>query len=155
MNPIYDTFRQMLEQVAGQAFAAAGFALQKNPLHHMRGLFRYRKAQTDGWAIYIEWQALAYESGGPSRFRVILLRSKGADARSASHSASDPAQVEIALSRLIWDSFDIRQYDTPDHWWLFRNPTEMAYAIAEAGKLVFGFGVPWLEGKLQPGKSTD
>jgi hypothetical protein len=141
-----EAFGAMLEHVAGQAFAAAGYMLQPNPMHHMRGLFRYHKPLTEGITAYVEFQMLAYADGS-SRFRVMLMRSAGADARTP---GADPARVEKSLSRLIWEDFGVRQYDAPEHWWSFRTPEALGHAIAEAGRLIFGFGIPWLEGTLTP-----
>jgi len=90
---------------------------------------------------------LYYTVGGPSRFRVNLLRNMGADARSPSQYAE---KVDTTLGKLLWEDFGVRQLSGPDHWWLFNNPTELGYAVAEAGKLLFGFGLPWLEGMLRP-----
>ncbi len=137
----------MLERVAGQALAAAGYALQTNAMHHMRGLFRYRKDLPDGASTYVEFQLLYYQGGGPSRFRVNLLRNTGADAR-----ASREGRIETTLSRLLWDDFGVQQLSGPDHWWLFASGNELGHAIAEAGRLVFAFGIPWLEGSLKPGE---
>lgn len=146
-SPLYETFKATLAQVAGGAFAAAGYALEDAPMHHMRGLFRYRRqpaGQDEGW--YIEFQVLNYgpTGGGPSRFRVGLLRGTADDPRA-------PGGMEVTLARLVWDRFGVRGMGLsgPEHWWAFGNDTQMAYAIAEAGKLLFAFGVPWLEGTLE------
>jgi hypothetical protein len=141
-------FGQMIEHVAGQALAAAGYVLQDNLTHQSRGLFRYRKPLADEVSAYVEFQLLHYTVGGPSRFRVNLLRNTGLDARSESKYAD---RIDTTLSKLVWDNFEVRQLSGPDHWWVFNNPTEMAYALVEAGKLLFGFGIPWLEGTLEPG----
>lgn len=137
-------FQQMLETVTGQAFAAAGYTLQDNALHQSRGLFRYAKALPGGMTAYIEFQLLHYQQGGPSRFRVNLLRSAGADAR----AGSADSKTETTLARLLWDAFGVEQLGSPDHWWLFRNTYELGHSIAEAGKFMFAFAVPWLEGEL-------
>jgi hypothetical protein len=139
-------FGQMVETVAGQAFATAGYKLQDNPIHQMRGLFRYRKALDDGLSAYIEFQLLYYQ-GGRSRFHVNLLRNTGVDARA---NPNDPASIDVSLATLLWEDFGVRQLSSADHWWQFSSPQELGHAIAEAGKLVFGFGIPWLEGTLTP-----
>lgn len=139
MHPaqIYQLFGQILERVAGGALAAAGYALQPNPIHHARGLFRYQKNLAEGVTASVEFQALAYQSG-PSRFRINLVRAgEGAHTR-----------TEIPLSRLLWDGFGVEQPGGPDHWWAFASPAQMGQAIAGAGKLLFAFGIPWLEGAL-------
>src|SRR5258708_16300155 len=107
-------FGKVLETVAGQAFHASGFALQNNPTHQSRGLFRYRKSLTNGVSAYIEFQLLYYQGGGLSRFRVNLLRNTGSDARSESQY---PQRVDTTLGKLLWDDFGVRQLDGPDHWW--------------------------------------
>ncbi len=140
-------FGQALQTVAGQALAAAGYALQDNPMHQARGLFRYRKALADGVSIYVEFQLLHYAAGGPSRFRINLLRNTGADARSPGQYAG---KIDTTLGRLLWEDFGVRQLSGPEHWWSFNHPVELGHAIAEAGKLLFGFGIPWLEGTLRP-----
>lgn len=145
-TPGYD-FGAMIERVAGQALAAAGYTLQDNPTHQSRGLYRYRKALPGGVSAYVEFQHLHYVVGGPSRFRVNLLRNDAADARAASQYSG---RVDTTLTRLLWNDFDVQQLGSPDHWWVFRSPQELAYAIADAGKLLFGFGIPWLEGTLSP-----
>lgn len=143
-------FGSVLQQVAGSAFEAAGYELQANPTHQARGLFRFRKSAPEGLGMYVEFQMLLY-GDAPSRFRVTLLRNKGADAR----DPQDPNRMEVSLSRLIWDQFGVRQLDAPDYWWTFVNLHEMAHAVAHAGRLLFGFGVPWLEGKLSPTEPSD
>lgn len=87
-----------------------------------------------------------YQGGGPSRFRVNLLRNTGPDARSPSQYAG---RVDTTLGKLLWDDFGVRQLSGPDHWWSFTTPNQLAHALVKAGKLLFGFGIPWLEGTLQ------
>jgi len=145
-------FGNVLQTVAGQALTAAGYQLQDNAMHQSRGLFRYRKTREDGVSLYIEFQMLYYQGGGPSRFRVNLLRNTGADARSPSQYVD---RIDTTLGKLVWDDFGVRQLSGPDHWWTFNSPYELGFAIAEAGKLLFGFGIPWLEGTLQPDDSAD
>jgi hypothetical protein len=135
----------MVARVVGQAFTALGYTLQTNPTHQARGLFRYAKALDDEISTYVEFQVLYYQSGVPSRFRINLLRNTGSDARSPSDYSE---KIDTALAKLIWDGFGVRQLTGPAHWWTFRDPNELAYAVAEAGKLLIGFGIPWLEGKL-------
>src|SRR5258707_152708 len=146
-------FGQILETVAGQAFQAAGYTLQSNPMHQSRGLFRYRKllSNADNLSVYIEWQLLYYQ-GGPSRFRVNLLRGTGPDARSAGESGEG---IETTLTKLVWEGFGVRQLTGPDHWWSFDGPNPLGQTIAQATRLVFGFGIPWLEGTLPTTTDTD
>src|SRR5450432_649349 len=146
-------FGQVLDTVAGQAFQAAGYTLQPNPMHQSRGLFRYRKPllAVDSLNVYIEWQLLFYQ-GGPSRFRINLLRSTGPDARVGGDSG---AAVETTLTKLVWEGFGVRQLSSPDHWWSFDSPNALGQAIAQAARLVFGFGIPWLEGTLPTTTDAD
>jgi hypothetical protein len=138
----------MVDRVVGQALTALGYTLQSNPTHQARGLFRYSKAFESGVSTYVEFQALHYQGGGLSRFRVNLLRNMGMDARAVSDYGE---KVDTTLAKLVWADFSVRQLTGPDHWWTFRDPNELGYAIAEAGKLLIGFGIPWLEGEF----STD
>jgi hypothetical protein len=152
-NMVFDStaqqeqFGQIVQKYAGSAFEATGYTLQDNPLHHMRGLFRFRKTLEDGVSAYVEFQLLVYPNG-ISRFRVNLLRNRGADARTTDPTYTD--RVDTTLSRLLWDVFGVQQLSGADHWWLFNNPTELAYAVVEAGKFALAFAVPWLEGTLRP-----
>ncbi|MBX3084789.1 MAG: hypothetical protein KF716_24355 [Anaerolineae bacterium] len=139
-------FGNLVATVLGSALTASGYTLQENPTHQSRGLFRYAKPLWDGITAYAEFQLLYYQ-GAPSRFRVNLLRNKGADARVQSTYAD---KVEITLSRLLWDVFHVEQLDTPDHWWTFGNQQQLGAGLIEAGKLLIGFGLPWLEGTLKP-----
>jgi hypothetical protein len=145
-------FGRTLETIIGQALAAAGYHLQDNPTHQSRGLFRYAKPLADGVSVYVEFQVLVYQGVGPSRFRVNLLRNAGPDARSSSQYAG---KIDTTLGKLLWDGFGVRQLNGPEHWWSFTTAYELAQALVEAGKLLFGFGIPWLEGTLQPGELTD
>jgi hypothetical protein len=142
-----EQFGEILQKYAGQAFTAAGYTLQDNPLHHMRGLYRYRKALSGDVAAYVEFQLLYYPNG-VSRFRVNLLRNRGTDARAVDPNYTE--RIDTTLSRLLWDEFGVQQLGNADYWWLFKNPTELAYAVVEAGKFALGFGIPWLEGTLRP-----
>src|SRR5512146_2091825 len=68
-------FRLILLTVVGQAFRAAGYALDDDSLQQAGGLFRFRSELRDGLTSFIEFQLLAYTatefaSPQPSRFRV-------------------------------------------------------------------------------------
>lgn len=138
-------FGAMLDHVTGTAFSAAGYTLQPNPIHHMRGLYRYARGLSDDVTVLVEFQVLYYVSG-PSRFRINLVRQTATDAR---------PREERTLSALLWDDFATSVLDGPDHWWTFtfNNAVSLANALAEAGRLLFAFGVPWLEGRLQADES--
>ncbi|MBX3066530.1 MAG: hypothetical protein KF726_26350 [Anaerolineae bacterium] len=139
-------FGSMVETVLGQALTASGYTLENAPMHQMRGMFRYVKPLADEVNAYAEFQLLYYQ-GSPSRFRVNLLRNKGNDARGRSGYAD---QLEITLSVLLWDVFGVQQLDTAEYWWTFANPQQLGAALMEAGKLLIGFGLPYLEGTLKP-----
>jgi hypothetical protein len=141
-----DAFIHALNAILGHALAASGFALQANPTHQARGLFRFAKPAGDATTIYVEFQVLVYQ-GAPSRFRVSLLRNQGADARA---SGGPSERTEISLSRLMWDVFKVEQPESADHWWQFGSAAQLQAALLDAGKLLIGFGLPWLEGTLTP-----
>lgn len=132
----YAAFHAMLERVIGQPLAAAGFALEPNAMHHMRGLFRYQKTLSDHVQISLAFQLLPYADGS-GRFQVLLRR-----------SAPEGSLFEVSLPRLLWETFEVTQLESAEHWWRFRTPHELAQALFEAGKLLFAFGVPYLEGTL-------
>ncbi len=134
----YAAFHAMLERVIGQPLAAAGFALEPNPTHHMRGLFRYGKITSEGAQISLAFQLLPYADGS-GRFQVLLRR-----------TLPEGAPFEVSLPRLLWQTFEVGLLGSPEHWWQFRAPAELAQALLEAGRLLFAFGVPYLEGTLTP-----
>jgi hypothetical protein len=142
------TFRSLLDTVLGQALTASGYALEHAPMHQARGLFRYAKRLPDetGITAYVEFQFLHYQ-GSPSRFRVNLLRNTGNDPRARTDYAD---RVDTTLSLLVWDVFEVQQLDAPEYWWTFGNSQQLGAALLEAGKLLIGFGLPWLEGTLKP-----
>ncbi|MFN8449436.1 MAG: hypothetical protein U0521_12840 [Anaerolineae bacterium] len=128
-------FRLILLTVVGQAFGAAGYALVERPTQWAGGLFRFVKSSGDGQRI-IEFQLLAYVDNAPSRFRVSLSRADGA---------------RRTLSALVVEDFGVAILPSADHWWQFRDVTELGRALAEAGYLVVGYGLPWLAGEDLPG----
>jgi hypothetical protein len=140
-------FGETLQRTLGQAMTASGYALQPVAMHQARGLFRYDKRLDNDVTAYAEFQLLYYTSGGPSRFRVNLLRNTGAQARARTNYAD---RVDTTLSQVVWDIFGVRQLDAPEHWWVFRDMRELGAALVEASKLLIGFGLPWLEGTLKP-----
>ena len=145
-------FRLLLLTVVGQAFTAAGYELDENLVHWAGGRFRFTHTLENGLYAYIEFQLLAYtdsewSSGMPSRFRVTLIRSD----QSSPYAHSDhPDKVQRSLSALVVDDFGVTILPSADHWWTFSNTTELGNALAEAGHLAIGYGMPWLAGDLQP-----
>ena len=139
-----DYFRTLLQTVAGQAFAAAGYHLENAPIQWAGGKMRYTKRLADGSCAAIVFQALAttdtaWSRGAPSRFRVELALSRDGhtiDSRS--------------LSRLVVDDFGVKILPSADHWWAYSDTDSLGKALAEAGHLVVGYGMPWLSGELVP-----
>jgi hypothetical protein len=145
-------FRLLLLTVVGQAFSAAGYALEERPAQWAGGLFRFVKAFENGLYGFIEFQYLHYtdtefSSGVPSRFRVTLVRSEQPN---ASAKSSHPESDRRTLSQLVVEDFGVGILPSADHWWTFKNTTELGNALAEAGHLVVGYGMPWLSGDLAP-----
>jgi hypothetical protein len=135
-----DSFRLILLTVVGQAFAAAAYQLEERPVQWAGGLFRFTKQLNDGVLAHIDFQLLSYADtewslGAPSRFRVNLSRSDA---------------VERTLSALVVDDFGVAILPSSGHWWTFSGVTELGQALAEAGHLVVGYGLPWLSGDLLP-----
>ncbi len=145
-----DYFRLLLLTVVGQAFEAAGYTLQEHPTQWAGGRFRFTKALEGGLYGFIEFQLLSYtdsewSSGMPSRFQVTLVRSD--------QSSPYPPGEDYAirkLSALVVEDFGVGILPSADHWWSFRNTDELGKALAEAGHLAVGYGIPWLAGDLEP-----
>lgn len=135
-------FRTLMHTVVGQAFEAAGYQLRHEPLRWMGGRFRYIREQDGDRPTTIEFQVLvyndtAYTGRQPSRFAVNLYRGHEDDGRS--------------LSRLVVSDFGVAILPAPDHWWQFHDTESLGKALAEAGHLIVGYGIPWLAGDLEPG----
>jgi hypothetical protein len=133
-------FRLLLLTVVGQAFSAASYKLEDRPPQWAGGLFRFVRQSDNGLHGTIEFQYLHYadtefSSGVPTRFRVSLTR---------------PDQTRRTLSALVVEDFGVAILPSADHWWTFANTTELGSALAEAGHLAVGYGIPWLAGDLVP-----
>lgn len=118
------------------------------------GLFRYSKPLPIGLHAFIEFQLLAYvdsewSSGQPSRFRVTLIRSDSPNAAPSTRAE----HARRTLSALVVEDFGVAILPAADHWWTFRDTESLGRALAEAGHLVVGYGVPWLAGELTPPKN--
>lgn len=138
-------FKDTLLKVAGQALEAAGLELEDNNIQQARGLIRFRKSLLElGEDIYgfVEWQLLAFEQSPLARFQIILIRNRGIDARTITEYEH---QEEHSLAWIICHAYQSQVVPSDDHWWTFRDSNELAYAIAEAGRLLFGYGMPYLE----------
>lgn len=46
----------------------------------------------------------------------------------------------------VVEDFGVAILPSADHWWQFRDVTGLGRALAEAGYLVVGYGLPWLAG---------
>lgn len=134
-----EIFYETLNRVIGEVLTAAHYTLFENPMQQARGMFRYHKKLADDRYGFIEFQMLYHPD--LSRFRISLLRNSSLDARTAA-----PDAVEHALAWIIWHEYQARVLSSEDHWWVYHHPQDLAAALVEAGKLLFGYGVPWLEG---------
>ncbi len=139
-----DYFRTLLRTVLGQAFAAAGYRLAQAPLQWAGGKFRFVKPFEDGSQGMIDFQALVYSdsawsSAAPSRFRVQLARSQAGNILAAR-----------SLSQLVVADFGVLILPSADHWWAYSDTDSLGKALAEAGHLAIGYGMPWLAGELSP-----
>lgn len=145
-----DLFRSLLTMVVGQAFTAAGYTLDHTPLQSMGGKFRFSKPLSADLIAAIDYQVLVYTETGyaarmPSRFRVTL-------SRGAAHGpfAAHPQHITRTLAALVVEDFGVPILPSADHWWTYHDPTALGKALAEAGHLVVGYGMPWLDGTLTP-----
>jgi hypothetical protein len=144
LNP-FDDFRRMLKTVLGQALEAAGFRLDMTPIQWNAGLFRYRN-DAEAAMLLVDFQLLVHPEH-PSRFQVILQRVP----HEGTASGLQPAKVTLPL--LLWREFGVRVLPSPDHWWRFYLQSELVNALMESGKLLVGYGLPWLDGSLVPGET--
>ncbi|MCI0711965.1 MAG: hypothetical protein L0154_17555 [Chloroflexi bacterium] len=130
-------FKETLLTITGQAFAAGGYALEDDPLGQKRGLIRFARNApeiADDATLRVGWQLVAFEQSPVARFRIELER-LNAGANTASRTLSD----------VIWNDYDVRVLPSEDYWWEFKTGDELPHALAAAGKMVFAYGVPWLE----------
>lgn len=151
-QPIADHFKDILLTVVGQAFTAAGYTLEDKPVKQAGGLFRFVKPLENGLYAYIEFQLLRFAdnewaAGVPSRFRVTLIRSDQPD---ASLPTQHPDSAQRLLSALVVEDFRVPILPSAAHWWSFRAVDDLGQALAEAGSLAVGYGMPWLSGELVP-----
>ena len=142
--------------VVGQAYAAAGYVLDEKPLQWMGGRYRFVKKLDADLYGFIEYQVLIYQdtewsAGMPSRFNVTLIRT---DKPNPALDSDHDRFVRRDLSGLVVEDFAVKILPSGNHWWTFRNTDEMGKALAEAGHLVAGYGMPWLAGDLIPPESV-
>lgn len=146
-----DYFKALLQTVVGQAFNAAGYQLQDAPMQWAGGKYRYARALPDGCFGLIDFQVLVYSdnmwsAGAPSRFKVQLTRAR--DRHGAAGSGA--GHVTRGLSQLVVADFGVGILPSADHWWSFHDTESLGSALAEAGHLVVGYGIPWLARELIP-----
>ena len=144
-------FKTLLQTVAGQAFSAAGYQLQDAPLQWAGGLYRFVKAFPDGSIGLIDFQVLVYSdtmwsAGASSRFKVQLTRAP--DAYGLAREGAGYATR--GLSQLVVEDFAVAILPAADYWWRFHDTESLGAALAEAGHLVVGYGMPWLARELIP-----
>lgn len=144
-------FQTIMHTVVGQAFDAAGYQLQNEPLKWIGGRFRYANKLDETLTAYIEFQVLVYNDTEwtgkqPSRFRVNLIRSDKIGGQPSKH----PQYVQRSLSQLVVEDFKVAILPDADYWWSFRDTDSLGKALAEAGHLIVGYGLPWLAGDLHP-----
>lgn len=144
-----DHFRMVLLTVVGQAFEAAGYQLEDSPVKQAGGLFRFRKALEGGLYGFIEFQLLylpttEWSGNTTSRFRVHLIRTDKPNAQQRGD-----VFTRKTLSELVVRDFGVAILPSVDHWWQFSNTDELGKALAEAGHLAVGYGMPWLAGDLK------
>ncbi|MCY3915292.1 MAG: hypothetical protein OXG49_04695 [Chloroflexi bacterium] len=146
-----DYFKTLLQTVVGQAFSAAGYQLQDAPMQWAGGKYRFLRALPDGCFGLIDFQVLVYSDTmwsdrAQSRFNVQLRRSRNR------HGLVDSSAGQAArgLSQLVVEDFGVAILPSADHWWAFHDTESLGAALAEAGHLVVGYGIPWLAGDLIP-----
>lgn len=123
MSPAQE-FLATLQHVMGAALAQAEYGYDEQALLAARGLFRFVKGPNA-----IEFQTLYHPQSGLSRFRIGLVR----------------GSEESTLAGLIWHDYQARVLPSDDYWWLYKFPRDLAPHLLEAGKLLFAYGLPWLE----------
>lgn len=128
-------FRLLLLTVLGQALTAAGYALEEDPVSQASGRFLFRQAGEG----QIEFQLLAgvaneWAPEMSSRFRITLIRQGR----------------RRTLGALVVTDFRVPILPAAEHWWSWRDNAGLGTALAEAGQLLVGYGIPWLAGELEP-----
>lgn len=147
----HDAFRTLLRRVTGQAFNAAGYQLREAPLQWAGGKVRFAKAFPAGTFGLIDFQVLIYSDtvwspAAPSRFQIQLTRSPDIHGL----AIGEPGYVTRGLSQLVVEDFGVAILPVADYWWSFHDEASLGQALAEAGHLVVGYGMPWLAGDLLP-----
>ena len=68
----------------------------------------------------------------------------------ASASRSYARDQRRTLGALVVTDFDVPILPSAEHWWDWRDSVGLGAALAEAGHLLVGYGIPWLAGELEP-----
>lgn len=147
-----------LNLVLGQAIQAAGYEKLLNEINEDSGKYIYSKQFTDatpmlqGLYAFIEFQNLIYVTSewapnAVSRFTVFLTRS---DSELPHLKSDDPDYVQCMLSELVVRGFSVDILPTAKHWWSYQEHIELCNALAEAGHLLAGYGIPWLDEQIFP-----
>lgn len=147
-------FRTILLTVVGQAFEAAGYEFLQTPITWAGGKYRFRKPLADGLYGLIDFQVLIYTenmwaSGTANRFRASVTRADNPNGKASSHQQYETRTI----SQLVVGDFGVNILPAVDHWWEFRDTDSLGKALAEAGHLLIGYGLPWLSGDLKPPNS--
>jgi hypothetical protein len=143
MTTVHDQFQQTLLTVMGQLFDAADYEPTDSPTQHSGGLFRFTRQFDASTQLRVDYQLLPHPEY-PARFQITLAR----------HPLTQPPAlppVTITLPRLLWEVFQVQVLPDPDHWWTYRAQAQLADGLLESGKLLAGYGLPWLDGSLKPG----
>ena len=133
------SFRMLLLTVLGQALSAAGYALEEDEVSQANGRFRFHHLDSATFERAIEFQLLAgmateWAPQMPSRFRITLIR----------------GDRRPTLGTLVVTDFGVPILPSAEHWWDWRDSVGLGAALAEAGHLLVGYGIPWLAGELEP-----
>lgn len=147
-QPLQTVFRETMQTYVGQAFEAAGYALQDEPLQWLSGRFRYARALDDGFTAYVEFLVLVYNDNAwvgqrPSRFRVMLLRSDQPGGKPSQHAR----YANRNLGDVLRNEYAVDVLPSADHWWAFNDHNSLARGFYEAGQLIVAYGMPWLAGE--------
>lgn len=146
---LQDYFRTILHTVMGQALSAAGYQLKDEPMNWLGGRFRYVKSLDNDLSAYIEFQVLVYNdtewsSRQPSRFRVNLVRSDKAGGKPSQHEK----YLQRSLSQLVVEDFGVAILPSADHWWTFTDTDSLGQSLAEAGHLIVGYALQFLDDSI-------
>jgi len=146
-----EQFRSLLLTVVGQAFSAAGYEMEESPMQWAGGMYRFVKSFSRCGFGLIDFQALIYmdtiwSAGTASRFTVQLTRSPDR----AGRLRKAVGYASLSLSRLVVVDFGVGILPSADHWWAYQDADSLGQALAEAGRLTIGYGMPWLAGELEP-----